>query len=471
MKDVRLDVKQHTIQAGNEFANIVTTNRTVPGASKIISLEGDLENLRDSVVQASPMVLQEVVATANGWLYWGTFHSSSYKTNPLHVVYALQNCWSQDTWTGYNLASSHVGIAKTLELGNLISEAKMYKAGNKPADHEWTSFWTEGKIGACPSILQCFAFLPYHNICSGFPLRSFLEPYTKVIGTNCKTWWTSEGEHLCYVDAKFYSEVALGRTHFLKRYKSFLLAVDEIGHQGFRSWIFHSCRTWWDVWGSVKRRDQIERIVDGEFGSKFPILMNVDRILRGESLDKVRNDPELVYGGDFVSVEAGLWLTLFTLEARIEVLWDLVQLQREDGKHESAHPKDKSSRFDIPPSLAGFLGLWLRICHTVDPFSPRKVVENAFDSELEIWREEDELCVPMPHHGEEWDAVGGSRGHRMTKREFYDAFGKQKDVMRRILPWLQLRSIVMYYYLLCSEDSSDVADALESNVELRVRVA
>ena len=46
---------------------------------------------------------------------------------------------------------------------------------------------------------------------------------------------------------------------------------------------------------------------------------------------------------------------------------------------------------------------------------------------------------------------------------------ERKNVMKCLLIWLQLRSVLMYHFLSCAADSSDVVMALPS--EIRVRVA
>ena len=47
--------------------------------------------------------------------------------------------------------------------------------------------------------------------------------------------------------------------------------------------------------------------------------------------------------------------------------------------------------------------------------------------------------------------------------------GERKNVMKCLLIWLQLRSVLMYHFLSCAADSSDVMMAMPS--EIRVRVA
>jgi hypothetical protein len=266
-----------------------------------------------------------------------------------------------------------------------------------------------------------------------------------------------------------------GKIPFLRAEESFLLTSGDIDTSGFRSWIFHSCKQCLNFKNGwlLNEIDQLNQ--DGNFVSKFPILPKVARILAGESVDIVREDLDLdlharMMGGSFISIEAALWFTLFTVEARIGALWDTVQLKEiEDEKSESE--EDDSTNSSISPTLAGLLGVWIMICRKVDPFSPQNVVQEMFEQVLEEWKEMDRLCIPKPHEDKEWEAVDSPSGQPLTGKEFHTwaAFGKRIYLIRQMLPWLQLRSIVMYHYLLCCEDSSDVSLAELS--DLRVRVA
>jgi len=48
---------------------------------------------------------------------------------------------------------------------------------------------------------------------------------------------------------------------------------------------------------------------------------------------------------------------------------------------------------------------------------------------------------------------------------------ERKNVMKCLLIWLQLRSVLMYHFLSCATDSSDVMMAMAIASEIRVRVA
>ena len=55
MKELNIDVTKGTIQARNSYASLLTTQQPVPGVSKVIHIEGNLERLEAMVDEASIM--------------------------------------------------------------------------------------------------------------------------------------------------------------------------------------------------------------------------------------------------------------------------------------------------------------------------------------------------------------------------------------------------------------------------------
>lgn len=401
MKDVKIDDAKATITARNKYAALGTINQNIPGVTNVISLEGDLDGLQTSIFQASTSELFRIMARARGLIDFVAFQVSAVIYQPLNIVDNLQRGrfmnWDPTT---------------TLpDVGNLIWEANQIH--NLPFTIEsGVSFWQSLGVGACPSILQTLAFLPYQTICGCFPLRTCLSPYADYVSTMSIDWWSREGKNLCEVDPQLYRDAVNGGIPFLRAESSFLLVLGEIpGHCGSRSWIFHSChkklKGWDPNW--FDRITKLCEVRNGEFLSKFPILSIVDRQLGGNNID---GSPEtLQIGRQTVTLEAALWLTLFTLEGRIEALWDEILA---DGQSVTVDSKESSYDYvrclDIDlnsilwPShpdkfsslLASFLALWLSLCQKVDLFSGRPILSGCFDQILKDWEGREDMCIPTP---------------------------------------------------------------------------
>jgi hypothetical protein len=399
-------------------------------------------------------------------------------------LYALQNGWTESTWRLHDNLQ-RVGKEKAPEAGNLIWEANKFRSQEgKWTDGNWSAFWQGFGIGACPSILQTLSFLPYHSICSGFPVDAYLAPYGHIVRQKCCEWWNTGGSELCQVDAALTNHVGRGLVPFLWCDKSFLVVRGEApGEHGSRSWIYHPARPVLKTWDR-DRFYQISKIGHhGNFHSKFPILTSVFRLLNGEDLNRVRRDVEnqgrLIIMDPFVTIEAALWFTLFTLEGRIQAVWE--EVENETDSHDDAKSQAETMttirpflRLNQPildPWLSCFLAVWLAISHHVDPFSPKHIVQGEFDSVLKGWEGVDELCIPKPHDDDAWRLLDTPTVPPKTKAEFCEwvRVGHRWKLLRCLLPWLQLRSILMYYYLGCNGDSSALLFT-EAN-ELRVHVA
>jgi len=230
-------------------------------------------------------------------------------------------------------------------------------------------------------------------------------------------WWSKEGKELCEVDTQLYVNAAFGEIPFLRADTSFLVVSGEVpGYCGSRSWIFHSSHSTLRDWDS-HRFDSITTLsepANGKFDSKFPILSMVDRWLSGGGLDKAADSSLDVFFMRIppVTLEAALWFTLFTLEGRIEALWDAILTA--NGEPADLTSKKSSYTTSIEPplsdllwvtpsdyaplslSLASFLGLWLTICAKIDLFSKQNELHVCFDEVLEDWKDKDDMCVSVP---------------------------------------------------------------------------
>jgi len=404
MKNVDYNDSNATITARGKYAALRTLNQNIPGITNVISLEGDLDGLRRSVIQASTPELYRLMYMARGWVDFVTRTISIRNFRPLEIVNSLK---------GNGVVYDNP--FETITVGNLIWEANIKieldeRSGSHPSTvSEWAEFWQWAGVGACPSILQTLAFLPYQSICGCFPLRLCLSPYSKHVSLMSVDWWLKEGKNICEVepDHKDYALRGKDPAPFLNKFSSFLLVSGEIpAHYGSRSWIFHSCHKKLRNWNS-DRFEIITKLSDarnGEFSSKFPILSIVDRKLGGGSSN---GSLQMFRGGRRVTLEAAIWFTLFTLEGRIEALWDEivsdgepVTINSKKSSHHSSgdvldlfqyHISAHPNHFDS--LLASFLALWISVLQKVDLFSERCVMHECFDQVLKDWKDKDDLCV------------------------------------------------------------------------------
>ena len=472
--------KPGTITARNMYASLLTTEQTILGLANVINLDGDLEGLREVVIDASTVELAEVIDRANGMISFIAFRTPPDLYEPLTIVYALLSGWNPTRWFSYKTRRETPS-----EVGNLIWEADQYKKawGSLSQEPDWTKFWQELKVGACPSLVQTFAFLPYNSICSAFPKKLYIEPYEAFLSRKCREWWKNEGATLCQVDEQLDELVAACKIPILRAHNSFLVVDGEtVGYHGSLSWIFHSCRY---QFGDI----MTEQILNfdsktGTFRSPFPISAIVDHVLREQNLDTPRND-KLFDRTPSVTVEAALWYSLFTVEGRLVALWKQVQNKVniggggvENSLHQIPDAVDSLEALESAPVpantildayLASFLAIWITICNEVDPFSPHKKVEEEFKKVLHDWNNVQELCVPSPRHMSAGGVV--QKTETLMKAKFYEWVNVEGRVplMLSMLPWLQLRSIFMYCFLSRHQDSSFVVSA--KNSDIRVRVA
>jgi len=466
MKLVKFDLDEGVIEARNKFAVLATRDHNLPGVGKIITLEGDIESLRHVVTQPNGPELFEVAAAANGLLSFNNFRATPYICDPYAILYALQHDWTPEHWRVFNVEQFSLQAVAPLGKGNLTWEANKFR-DDPPPPARWTEYWQSLKIGSCPTILKLLAFMPYRSICSGFPLKAYL-PFNAVFSTKCAEWWHTSGKQLCEVDATLFIEVSGLKGQgvpFLRGDQSYLLS--SLGGLGVSSWLFDSSIVELEKW-SHDRLNKITKFDQtGTFLKRFSILPRISRVLEGEGLSKVRDELEhsiMALNTDPLTVEAGFWFTLFCVDGRIRVLWDeIVRGRKEFELSEVSVTADDIVGYTVTPFVSGFLSLWLEICEKIDPFSHHTLVQEEFDTILGSWRGEEGPCVPKLPSTE-------ATPDDLTKDDFYTwgIIAYRRPMMRALLPWLQLRSILMYYFLLCNEDSTDVAMAESKKILVQV---
>lgn len=477
MKNVELDREKATINANNEFARVVTHNlKIVPGVGQVVSLIGDLEGLRKMMVQPATGSLLTVAAKANGKINYGAFAVGRWDYEPLSIIYALQRGWSNDNWHDhirYRIAQNDKDGMEPCP-GNLVWETTVWTEAKKDGNQAWEDFWKSIKVGATSSLIQTFAFLPYSNIWSGFPIRIILSQYIDSLSSQMLDWWKTDGHNLVKVSRFLNEHLINGDLPALKEENETVLAsLNEISEtEGGRTWLFHPSRELlvrWDI------PFYTEVIGSGP----LPVSHAIHRLLEGESIDVIRRDlfAQRSLNRKSYSIEAGIWFTLYLLEARLEELWCNVE---KEGLHARFRkglgmlttPRqldirvmlEAKSEHDMEPVLADFLGLWIEICQRVNPMGRTADLQATMLNILGEWANDSAPCLPAieeSHPCSRVNRMPRSVSGPRSKKEFSEWANADNRIITllNILPWLQLRTLLIYVHLMCHGDSSDVVES------------
>lgn len=485
LREVDIDVSKGTIRARNEYATMSTSESVTPGLPPLISLSGDLESLRASVAKPLVSELTTAVAIANGKLDFILFTVNSFSCVPSVILYGLQNRWTNDDWSLYS-SLEHFKKGEHLGVGNLFYEAELARQSTD----DWGKTWKTAKIGAAPSLIQIFAFLPYVRICSGFPRKAFISPYDEHVSPMALAWW-NDRQKLCKIDDALTLKYRITGISFMKVSNCFDLTGDDVmTSHGVRSWIMHSAKR-----GLDSLDDELQNVI-ANIDEPLPILDIISLILTEglevrQKLEDERARMVNKFAGRQITLEAALWFTLYTVERRIESFWTQLSPKTEEQIAEEALTdteelqilmKDKSQIANflfgytsigqkIEPAVASFLGLWITVCHETDPFTLLDDFIVSFDRVLDSWQNDDLPCIMEPPEMVRQVLPPLDDVPLRKRRDFFSwaSEGTRRNLMQRLIPWLQLRGILVYYFLNCFGDSSAVAAAESS--ELHVQMA
>jgi hypothetical protein len=292
------------------------------------------------------------------------FQAPMQSSEPFMIVRGLENCWDTEMYLDRSKKTKTVGnvIWEAAQIQALLTQiqsrttkAQVLSESNKGLkEEEWSLFWKRTDVGACPSIIQMFAFLPYHSICSGYPSKLVLLPYRTRLIDACTAWWKRED-----IPTKpwLYTRLTDNKLPFLRPHSSFLImSIDGRNGEddGAHSWIFGSYQLYarklqqGGLERSVRERltSMIEAHKNFKFQSRlqFSILPIVERLLRGEDIESLRKEVQSMMAIDmpYITLEAAVWLTLFALDGHIEAMWRCV----EAGKPPETEDTDTESPED-----------------------------------------------------------------------------------------------------------------------------
>ena len=115
------------------------------------------------------------------------------------------------------------------------------------------------------------------------------------------------------------------------------------------------------------------------------------------------------------------------------------------------------SRFiPLSPYLSSFLSILLAICQTLDPFTHSPQVEIEFDRIMNEWKGKEEPTLRTP----ESYTKRPNEDEVLSKNQFTVwATASRRRQMCQLLRLLQLRSILMYFFMLCNHDSMAICES------------
>jgi hypothetical protein len=279
-----------------------------------------------------------------------------------------------------------------------------------------------------------------------------------------------------------------GGISFMRETDAFDLTSEAVAtSHGCRSWMLQSAEQGMDTLD----RDLYTKIVDIDM--PLPVLEIIGRLLSDglgvaqRTLDDHRANLTDEFLSFQITLEATIWFTLYTIERRIESFWDRMIVKTDAEKSEMQHKLqvkrqalvkdgrvfdilDGSGLLALEPAIACFLGLWVQVCQETDPFSSANEFQTAFIGVLDTWRDSALTCIEEPSAAirQGLPAVDNSTLYRREEVFEWASEPPRRELIRRLLPWLQLRGIVLYYFLNCFGDSSKVATAESSSLHVQM---
>jgi len=496
LSSVEIDIDKGIITARNEHASITSMEANIPGVPYLVALQGDLDSLAKNVRQASPEILRSVAYRAKGFIDFVHFYANPLFFQPMLILYGLLNGWKGENWNKYyiyRLKSQlytkagnlywEAGRGEILEMSeeedlpamsvdgdNSVEERRMSMSDfeedkQRAKEEEGVTFWRDLRVGGCPSLLQVLAFMPYHCTCSGFPLDSYLASFHKTVRRGAANWWNGGGKELCRVDPDLSRNIANDKVTFIDRTSSFLLTAGctvRKSSSGSRSWIFHDSFKHFMYEGDGIGTLRWALALDGP----LHVTEIIHDLLIGTSVDSLRDylvdeipaiiDP--LHRFEKTTVEAELYFALLCVEARIAELWEKIALNGRD-------PEGEASEEVIGQGLACFLAFWISLCRRTTPFSSPEAFKTTADNMLQGWRGNEKPCIPQL----ELSIPGVPDPVSLVSRGWFHQWiedGERKEYMRKLLTWLQLRSILVYHFLCCNEDSSKIAEAESEDIKI-----
>ncbi|KAF3902213.1 hypothetical protein ABW21_db0208625 [Orbilia brochopaga] len=525
IKNIDINIDEGSIKGHNAFVKVTT--EPILGLGQAIVIDGDFGSLRDEIRASDTTTVATICYIVRGGILGAVGFRGDIEYFDLDVfLYGLLKKWEQTTWTTHEVISrenNFINISgdptrknrEGIRVSPRHQAAYYSKIYQSPQNSKsWSEIWSEG-MGACtPTIIQHLGTMPFTSIWCAAPLDLFFTPFSAHLRQSRKAWWRSQRDHggLRFLQhPQVEISLSYGSIPFLTENSDYHMTASQFYNILDRyTWITHPVIYMFQLWNSDIAKDVIGKPDDLVF--TFPA--SVIQLLEGETIQGVRQIlQETMPMGDLLryTLESTIMLSLFMVDCRLQALW--VPLDKDGAlgsfyravrtcKGEPADPSTlamivKASgigRFP-DPALVHFQKFWHEIGQQADLTGETDLLQDCVTKILDSWQDDSRLCISAispvdaskrsPHiKKERYDRYAkqlGTSPDAMTRKEFVtwlrddiiledgSKAGPRIDVVRKMIPLLQLRTFLMALSYECHADSSKVylTDA-EATVNVRL---
>ncbi|KAF3923928.1 hypothetical protein AA313_de0204724 [Arthrobotrys entomopaga] len=506
LRNVQIDEATGSINAQSALMRVQTLD--IPGVGQVIAMDGDFESLRKQVHLANSDELISLLIGATGNICIGLLQLSIHFLEEKGALYALSHRWNQDMWNAYRifLTSRNVLQGSNLDYGRIISpttQSNIYKQSGWDNAVSWAPFWGETIGSATTTIIKYLAFLPFLPIWCAQPIEMYFSAYSDYLDRTRAVFISNVGQYFIpTLERTPIIEYALAfkKIPFLRPDSEFLLSRD-IGTppNGVRTWISEPNIPVLRYWPGGM--EVVSKVLD--FNAPLPVPSTVIKLLNGNNMTQVRT--ELMNytseaGIGCYTVESTIYLSLMLVDARMQSLWCAVEgedMGPLSGFYtaENLTPEEQRQiinelRFHPSATLIDFLSLWLEICARVDGLGDTVDLQEMFVEILDSWVDDETMCTPPPNGYEVEDSPENpvsesfrikaeatedpimkktladlaqvtTQGEPKTRAKLVEWIrdeegGRREEMLKRLLPLMQLRIWLMHLSYQCCADSSMV---------------
>ncbi|EWC44456.1 hypothetical protein DRE_06824 [Drechslerella stenobrocha 248] len=528
IKEIEVDVAQDTIKARNAHVKIST--EVIDGLGQVVAIDGDFDGLLAELVVSSGPQLEDLVAMARGHILGHTFNPSIEYFNEAAFLYGLVRQWSQKDWETYR-RNTETSLFDNFPRIDARSAHRLKSSPRRQAERyrtlnstmwPWQDAWNEMIGGSTPTILKYLAIMPFTGIWSAAPLGLFYTPYHPYLEERRKQWSQNRDQAAAIHSSRTLSDympilgqhsdieraLVYGRIPFLRETSRFCLSDngEEEGVPERYTWAWHPNLCILQDWDSPVSEQACD--------AHDPVLFlpgAVLQLLHGTSIDQAREHIKVTDAAatSHYTLESAIFLSLFLVDCRLQALWSVIakdsggqfaHAYRELEKMESSSLEDDAklrptSRlpdgdWTVEPLTGDFLALWFELGKRADLIGDTRLLQQELTRVFDDWEDDNSPCVAelkapgdgcsLPDMGKEPSVAGAELfspiPESMSRGDFVEwactggERGKRRiDLIREMLPLLQLRIFLMDLSYRCHADSSMVVLAKhESTVAMRL---
>ncbi|EWC48034.1 hypothetical protein DRE_02613 [Drechslerella stenobrocha 248] len=513
IKNVDIDVAKGTIEAQNAFIKV--SPQPILGLGQAIVIDGDFGSLQEQLWQADNSSIADIVMVARGDILNISAGSRFFDPDIEYMeeeplLYGLLQQWDVRTWSAIRMGSYNkmlAGAHKNQEddrqyrlRTSLRQQASHFSAASQK-NETWQKIWNDALGISTPIIIKYLAVMPFTSIWSAAPLDLFFRPYFAHLDENRAAWYENEKLHggLCL---QRHPEIELGLVYgtigFLRETSDFQLIANRTVNMHERyTWVGYPIMTVLQVRESSITDDTCDRPVD----SALHLPASVMQLMEGKSIEEVREDMqnEKFLKREY-TLESAIVLSLLLVDCRLQALWCVIdnrgrlarfyEAMQALGIRASDHANiarltenplfnfQFKERSDL--MMVHFIRLWFEIGQRVDLTGQSDSLQACLTEILGDWKSDDSPCISevsvpdlthLPEKAQDDLKVDSdmftTSPDAKSKSQFIEwvmedielpdgSTGSRVDVIRKLIPLLQLRTFLMDFCYRCYTDSSKV---------------